>query len=122
MADEIDSRMEQIRLKNEELEKKHKEILEDELEAKKQNAAIENYSSGSNYKHPYDELELDFDVKDEERQEHSKNSNAKIKSESSCFLFISILTHPKLTSYYYSCSIIYFHYNILFMSVFFLHM
>lgn len=86
MADEIDSRMEQIRLKNEELEKKHKEIMEDELEAKKQNAAIVSSEKGENYKHPYDELELDYDVKDEERQEHSKNANAKVKSESSCFL------------------------------------
>lgn len=109
MADEIDSRMEQIRLKNEELEKKHKEILEDEREAKKQNAAIENYS-GSNYKHPYDELELDFDVKDEERQEHSKNSNAKVKSESSCFLFILILTHPICVDFF----LLFFLFNYLF--------
>lgn len=90
MADEIDSRMEQIRLKNEELEKKHKEILEDELEAKKQNATIVSIKEkGENYKHPYDDIELDYDVKDEEREEYSKNSNAKVKSESSsCFLFI----------------------------------
>ncbi len=41
MADEIDSRMEQIRIKNEELEKKHKEILKDEEEARKQGAVID---------------------------------------------------------------------------------
>lgn len=47
MAEEVDNeklhldlRMEEIRLKNEELEKKHKEILEDEMNAKRENAVV----------------------------------------------------------------------------------
>ena len=36
----LDLRMEAIRLKNEELEKKHKEILEDEMNAKRENAVV----------------------------------------------------------------------------------
>lgn len=96
MADEIDSRMEEIRLKNEELEKKHKEILEDELEAKKQGAIVSlkaEVAAKVESKHRYDDLDLDFDVKDDQKQ-HSKNPDYKPKSESYKFLiFHCILTH-----------------------------
>lgn len=84
MADEIDSRMETIRLKEEELEKKHKEILEDELEAKKQGAIVslkENVTKKES-KHRYDDVDLDFDVNEDQKQ-NSKNPNySKPKSES----------------------------------------
>lgn len=82
MADEIDSRMDQIRLKSEELEKKHKEILEDEEEAKKKGAIIslKEKSANSETKHRYDDIDLDFDVKAEEKQ-HSKNPDYKPKSK-----------------------------------------
>jgi hypothetical protein len=85
MAEEIESRMEQIRMKNEELEKKHKEILEDENLAKKIGAVVTKQNSSANEKsaHPYDNLDLDFDVKEEQR-EHAKNPDFKPKSESSC--------------------------------------
>lgn len=92
MADEIDSRMEQIRLKNEEIEKKHKEILEDELEAKKQGAIVSLKESPAE-KHRYDDVELDFDVKADQLQ-NSKNPDYKPKSESSISSFC-IFTHPK---------------------------
>lgn len=83
MADEIDSRLEEIRLKNEELEKKHKEILEDELEAKKQGAIVSLKETAAKVetKHRYDDIDLDFDVKDEQKQ-YSKNPDYKPKSES----------------------------------------
>lgn len=96
MSDEIDNRMEKIRLKNEELEKKHKEILEDKLTAEKQNATINSLNlNKEKYEHPYDKIDLDYDVKisAEEMVELSKNLNAKSISESSnnCFLFIFLL-------------------------------
>lgn len=84
MADslEIDSRMEQIRLNEEKLEKKHKEILEDELIAKNIGATIQKDSTSTSQKtiHRYDNLELDFDVKAEEK-EHAKNPDYKPKSK-----------------------------------------
>jgi hypothetical protein len=91
MADEIDSRMEEIRIKNEELEKKHKEILEDELEAKKQGAIVslkETAAKAESTKHRYDDVDLDFDVKDEQKQ-HLKNPDYKPKSESPKKFFIA---------------------------------
>lgn len=103
MAEEIDSRMEQIRLKNEELEKKHKEILEDELEAKKQGAivSLKESAASAESKHGYDDLELDFDVKDEEKQ-HSKNPNYKPKSESFIFFFLHFAVHTSIQMSSYS--------------------
>lgn len=78
-ADSLD--MEAIRLKNEELEKKHKEILEDEMIAKRENATVDVRKSDIPKVHPYDKLELDFDVKDEDK-ELSRNPDFKPKSES----------------------------------------
>lgn len=89
MSDEINEKMEQIRIKNEELEKKHQEILQDELEAKKQGATVSKsqaVSCKTNEKHRYDNVELDYDVKDEQK-EHAKNPDYKPKSES----FVDIL-------------------------------
>jgi hypothetical protein len=84
MADEIDSRMEAIKLKNEALENKHKEILQDEMEARKMGAVVETKQITSQKEtHPYDHVELDFDVKDEQR-ELAKNPDYKPKSESCC--------------------------------------
>lgn len=81
-AENLDVRMEAIRLKNEELEKKHKEIMEDELLAKQKNATVDVKSSSGPAIHPYDDLELDFDVKDKEK-DLGKNPDFKPKSESS---------------------------------------
>lgn len=91
----LDARMEAIRLKNEELEKKHKEIMEDELIAKNQNAVVNLKQMGkdqSRQNHPYDNIELDFDVKETEK-ELAKNPDAvKLKSKLShhvrCYLHL----------------------------------
>lgn len=82
MSDEINEKMEQIRLKNEELEKKHQEILQDEAEAKKQGALVSKsqaISTKTTEKHRYDNVELDYDVKDEEK-ELAKNPDYKPKN------------------------------------------
>lgn len=79
-AESLDTRLEAIRIKNEELEKKHKEILEDELRAKRENAIV-SLKSDIPKSHPYDKLDLDFDVKDEDK-ELSRNPDFKPKSES----------------------------------------
>lgn len=84
MADEIKEKMEQIRLKNEELERKHKEVLQDELEAKKVGAAVQKsqaVSCKSTESHRYDNVELDYDVK-QEHKELAKNPDYKPKRES----------------------------------------
>lgn len=84
-TDSLDTRLEAIRIKNEELEKKHKEILEDELRAKQSGAIVVLKSQSDEPKsHPYDKLDLDFDVKDEDK-ELSRNPDFKPKSESSSF-------------------------------------
>lgn len=85
MSDEINEKMEQIRLKNEELEKKHQEILQDELEAKKQGATVSKsqaVSCKTNEKHRYDNVELDYDVKDDQKEHAKKNPDYQPKSES----------------------------------------
>lgn len=69
----LDARMEAIRIKNEELEKKHKEIQEDEKLAAKQGALIDlksqiSASNDESASHPYDKLDLDFDVKDSDKE------------------------------------------------------
>jgi hypothetical protein len=101
MADEIESRMEEIRLKNEELEKKHKEVLLDEEIAKQQGAVIlKDSTTNKSYEkvHRYDNVELDYDVKDEQK-ELAKNPDYKPKSESislHTFLIIHTSTTHKL--------------------------
>lgn len=84
MSEEIESQMEQIRLKNEALEAKHKEVLEDENRAKEIGASVEKISmSGKeSSQHRYDDIPLDFDVKEEQR-ELGKNPDYTPKSESS---------------------------------------
>lgn len=84
-ADNLDARMEAIRLKNEELEKKHKEIMEDEELAKRENAVVDVNSGRDIPKnHPYDNIDLDFDVKDTDK-ELAKNPDYQPKSESPNF-------------------------------------
>lgn len=80
-ADNLDARMEAIRLKNEELEKKHKEIQEDEQNAKLMNAVVDVRFTEIPKNHPYDNIDLDFDVKDADK-ELVKNPDYKPKSES----------------------------------------
>jgi hypothetical protein len=82
-TENLDARMEAIRLKNEELEKKHKEILEDEQMALKQGALLnlKNTSNDQPMSHPYDNLDLDFDVKASEKE--LAKDPAKTQSESS---------------------------------------
>lgn len=82
-AENLDARMEAIKLKNDELERKHKEILEDELSAKRENAIVlvKNRDSDIPLSHPYDNIDLDFDVKDKDK-ELSVNPDYKPKSES----------------------------------------
>lgn len=82
-GENLDARMEAIRLKNEELEKKHKEIMEDELIAKQKNATVDVNSARNSgpTNHPYDHIDLDFDVKDEDK-EMARNPDYKPKSES----------------------------------------
>lgn len=104
-ADNLDARMEAIRLKNEELEKKHREIMEDELNAKRENAVVNLKEMGKDIPkvHPYDNVELDFDVKDTEKELAKNPETAKPKSKSlshharifalenfSCFLLVFI--------------------------------
>jgi arginyl-tRNA synthetase len=81
-AENLDARMEAIRLKNEELEKKHKEIMEDEQNAKRENAIVNLKQDKSDIpkEHPYDKLDLDFDVKDTEK-ELAKNPDSAKTSE-----------------------------------------
>lgn len=72
-SENLDARMEAIRIKNEELEKKHKEIQEDEKLAAKQGALIDlksqiSASNDPSASHPYDKLDLDFDVKDSDKE------------------------------------------------------
>lgn len=95
-SDNLDARMEVIRLKNEELEKKHKEIIEDELNAKRQNATVDikcRDIEKTNEPHPYDKLDLDFDVKDTDK-EMAKNPDYIPKRESSesssCYLHLQV--------------------------------
>lgn len=84
-ADNLDARMEAIRIKNEELEKKHKEIKEDEELAKRENAVVDVNSGRDIPKHhPYDHIDLDFDVKDTDK-ELAKNPDYQPKSESPNF-------------------------------------
>lgn len=80
-GENLDSRMEAIRLKNEELEKKHKEIQEDEQNAKLMDAVVDVKSRDIPKAHPYDNIDLDFDVKDTDK-ELAKNPDYKPKSES----------------------------------------
>lgn len=96
-GDNLDARMEAIRLKNDELEKKHKEIMEDELMAKAMGPdAVVDIKSARNSgpsSHPYDNIDLDFDVKDTDK-ELVKNADYKPKSESceqSCYLHLHLL-------------------------------
>lgn len=93
-GDNLDARMEAIRLKNEELEKKHKEIMEDEELAKRENAVVDVKKTDIPKHHPYDNIDLDFDVKDTDK-EMAKNPDYKPKSESSkqtsCYLHCRIL-------------------------------
>lgn len=90
-SDNLDARMEAIRLKNEELEKKHKEIMEDERNAKLENAVVNLKASDIPKHHPYDNIELDFDVKDTEK-ELAKNPDTAPKSR---------LSHSRpITSFY----------------------
>lgn len=98
-SDNLDARMEAIRLKNEELEKKHKEIMEDELLAKRENATVDvNSGRAISKAHPYDNVELDFDVKETDK-ELSRNPDFKPKSESSMvdvikFTFLMFSSSP----------------------------
>lgn len=86
-GENLDARMEAIRLKNEELEKKHKEILEDEISARAQNAIVDVKNQNcDNQPHPYDHVELDFDVRPTDK-ELAKNPDYKPKSESLLVLF-----------------------------------
>lgn len=88
-GDNLDARMEAIRLKNEELEKKHAEIMEDEEKAKRDNAIVDVNSQKNLPKdHPYDHIELDFDVKDTDK-ELAVNPDYKPKSESCRVICIS---------------------------------
>lgn len=80
-GENLDARMEAIRLKNEELEKKHKEIQEDEQNAKLMDAVVDIKSRDIPKAHPYDNIDLDFDVKDTDK-ELAKNPDYKPKSES----------------------------------------
>jgi hypothetical protein len=81
-SENLDARMEAIRLKNEELEKKHKEIKEDEELAKRENAVVDVKKTDIPKNHPYDNVDLDFDVKDTDK-DLAKNPDYKPKSESS---------------------------------------
>lgn len=81
-SENLDARMEAIRLKNEELEKKHKEIKEDEELAKRENAVVDIKKTDIPKHHPYDNVDLDFDVKDTDK-ELARNPDYKPKSESS---------------------------------------
>lgn len=80
-TDNLDARMEAIRLKNEELEKKHREIQEDEQNAKLMDAVVDVRYTEIPKVHPYDNIDLDFDVKDADK-ELVKNPDYKPKSES----------------------------------------
>lgn len=78
----LTARMEEIRIREFEIEKKHREIMEDELKAKLDNAIVDIKSSRDIPKsHPYDNLDLDFDVNDKDK-ELAKNADVK-PSESS---------------------------------------
>lgn len=95
-SENLDARMEAIRIKNEELEKKHQEILEDEKLAAKQGALINLKHSTSldqSQSHPYDNLDLDFDVKDSDKE--LAKDPSKTQSESS----VSINTFLLLPHY-----------------------
>lgn len=85
-ADNLDARMEAIRLKNEELEKKHKEIMEDELQAKKENAIVNLKQQSEKHSHPYDKLDLDFDVKEAEKElaKNPEKPKSKLSHRASC--------------------------------------
>lgn len=100
--DNLDARMEAIRLKNEELEKKHKEILEDEENAKRENAVVNLKVTDIPKQHPYDKLELDFDVKETEK-ELAKNPDAgKPKSMLSHHTFVtSFYLHLKISHVFF---------------------
>jgi hypothetical protein len=89
-SENLDARMELIRLKNEELEKKHKEIMEDEKMAKLNNAVIDvkGRDIEAPTAHPYDNIDLDFDVKDTDKELAKKNDDFQPKSESCYFLFL----------------------------------
>ena len=94
-TENLDARLEAIRLKNEELEKKHKEIMEDEMLAKRENAVVDLKAAARDVpkNHPYDHIDLDFDVKETEK-ELAKNPDYKPKSESSnmpCYLKIFLM-------------------------------
>lgn len=87
-GENLDARMEVIRLKNEELEKKHKEIMEDELIAKQKNATVDVHRNSGPTNHPYDHVDLDFDVKDTDK-EMARNPDYKPKSESCDVVFFA---------------------------------
>lgn len=93
-AENLDARMEAIRLKNEELEKKHKEIQEDEQNAKQNGAVVDCRYTEIPKIHPYDNIELDFDVKAADK-ELVKNPDYKPKSES------HLKRHPNVI--YFKC-------------------
>lgn len=104
-TENLDARMEAIRLKNDELERKHQISLEDEESAKRENAVVDVKNRVSDtrtpyvgfckseisgvfknlllisIRHPYDNIDLDFDVKDVDK-ELSVNPDYKPKSES----------------------------------------
>lgn len=91
-SENLDARMEAIRIKNEELEKKHKEIQEDEKLAAIQGALINLKHSTSldqSQSHPYDNLDLDFDVKDSDKELAKDPSKTQSESSMSIKTFAS---------------------------------
>lgn len=98
-SENLDARMEAIRIKNEELEKKHKEIQEDEKLAAKQGALINlksqiSASNDPSASHPYDNLDLDFDVKDSDKELAKDPSKTQRES------FVCQLNSSSLVDYY----------------------
>lgn len=65
----LEERLEFIRIRNEEIEKKHREAEEDRLMALKENAMVETKTPSWPRTHKYDNIEFDYDVeKDVETQ------------------------------------------------------
>lgn len=92
-SENLDARMEAIRIKNEELEKKHKEIQEDEQRARKDGAQLDVKNSAQDLpkSHPYDNIDLDFDVKASDKE--LAKDPAKTHSESLNIQIFQCLCH-----------------------------
>lgn len=82
--EDLDIRMEKIRIKNEEIEKKHKEAQID-LNIAKENKALVSTKGDSSEdwpkEHKYDNLEFDYDVADKDKLQPAEPSDVPDKSE-----------------------------------------